>query len=115
MKKKSFYLDFDERKDNECLSSHLIKLGGQIATFLSKKVDFIVRKECKSKFKLFPRKNTVLRQTRALTMIVKSKEKEVEGSSYTVEIAKKWNIEILIYEDICREIKLLLTQLNACQ
>lgn len=113
VKKKSFYLDFDEQKDDECLSSLLIKLGGQLATFLSNKVDFIVRKPSKTKVKLFPRKNTILRQTRAMDMIVKSKKKEFEGSSYTPEIAKKWNIKILIYEDTCQELKQLLKQLNA--
>lgn len=112
MKKKSFYLDFDGQKDNEGLSSLLIKLGGQLATFLSNKVDFIVKKPSKTKLKLFPRNNTILRQTRAMDMIVKSKKKEFEGSSYTVEIAKKWNIKILIYEDTCRELKQLLKQLN---
>ena len=112
MKKKSFYLDFDEQKDNECLSSLLIKLGGQLATFLSKKVDFIVQKPSKPKLKLFPRKNTILCQSRAMNMIVKSKKKEFEGSSYTVETARKWNIKILIYEDTCRELKQLLKQLN---
>ena len=45
-------------------------------------------------------------------MIVKSRKKEVEGSSYTTEIAKKWNIKILIYEDTCREVKQLLKPLN---
>lgn len=112
VKKKSFYLDFDEQKDNECSSSLLIKLGGQLATFLSNKSDFIVRKSSKTKLKLFPRKNTILRQTRAMDLIVKSKKKEFERSSYTVEIAKKWNIKILIYEDTCQELKLRLKQWN---
>lgn len=112
MKKKSFYLDFDEQKDNECPSSLLIKLGGQLATFLSNKSDFIVRKSSKTKLKLFPRKNTILRQTRAMDLIVKSNKKEFERSSYTVEIAKKWNIKILIYEDTCQELKQLLKQWN---
>ena len=112
MKKKSFYLDFDEHKDNGCLSPLLIELGGQLAIFLSNKVDFIVKKPSKTKLDLLPRKNTILRQTRAMNMIVNSEKNEVEGSSYTVEIAKKWNIKILIYEDTCRELEQLLKQLN---
>ena len=106
--KKKFFLEFDERSDQECLAPQLIKLGGTIVTFLSKKVDFIVTKASNNKSKLLPSKDTTKQvKSRAVTMIIKSQTKAVEGSSDMVGIAKRWN-RILEYENLSRAIEQLL-------
>lgn len=110
--KKVFYLEYDERNDQESLASQLTHLGGHVVTFLSKTVDFVVTKAGKNKFRFLPSITPGTHQSRAATMVTKSQTREVKGLSCVTEIAKRWNIKILKYEYVSRLIKQLHKRLN---
>ena len=110
--KKRFYLELDERNDKDCLATQLVKLGGHVVTFLSKTVDFIVRKRNKNKSNCLRNNDIVKHQSRALAMIKKSKGKTVAGSSLMTETAKRWGIKILEYEETLQMVKHILRHME---
>ena len=89
----------------------LLQLGGKLDTFLSKKVNFIVSNASQN-VKSMPSKKPI-HQSRAMNMVLKSPKKAVKGSSYKAEIAKRWKIKTLYYEEFCQEIKPLIEQRKA--